>query len=111
MYGRLSMRNDWTFFVVTLVVTLAFSPQLHAQKTPPTRKLEVTTPVSPRDLSGLWTIRRGMNGGTWGKVGPEMTPWAEAKFKTAKPGSMGDYPLAQTNDKKHTKKTSTFVSL
>ena len=38
-----------------------------------------------------------------------MTPWAQAKFKTAKPGSQGYYPLEQTNDTNLTKCLPTGV--
>jgi hypothetical protein len=44
--------------------------------------------AAPADLSGLWLIRPsgGANSGfAFTKENPPMTPWAEAKFKEAKP--------------------------
>ena len=41
---------------------------------------------------------RAYTGATFTKEGPEMTPWAQAKFKQAKNSNGGEYTLDTTND-------------
>jgi hypothetical protein len=53
-------------------------------------------PHDAHDLAGVWNVRGFAN--SYGKQGPEMTPWGEQQFKLAKSSNGGDYTLDQTND-------------
>jgi hypothetical protein len=60
-------------------------------------------PVPVRDLTGVWMLRnpdsiRSFAGATFTKEEPEITPWAQAKYKEAKPSNNGAYTLQTTND-------------
>jgi hypothetical protein len=62
-----------------------------------------TPPAPPRDLTGVWMLRnpapmRSFAGATFTKEEPEMTPWAQAKYKEAKASNNGTYTLQTTND-------------
>lgn len=60
-------------------------------------------PAPKRELGGPWMLRateenRSYYLFTFSKEGPEMTPWALAKFKEAKASNTGAYSLDTTND-------------
>jgi hypothetical protein len=60
-------------------------------------------PAPSHDLTGVWMLRnpapmRSFAGATFTKEEPEMTPWAQAKYKEAKPSNGGKYTLDTTND-------------
>jgi hypothetical protein len=62
-----------------------------------------TPPAPPHDLTGVWMLRnpapmRSFAGATFTKEEPEMTPWAQAKYKEAKASNNGTYTLQTTND-------------
>jgi len=74
---------------------------LHAQIPAAPTKPSAAAPV--HDVSGVWMMRnppdiRVYSGATFTKDGPEMTPWAQAKFKEAKNSNGGEYTLQTTND-------------
>jgi hypothetical protein len=60
--------------------TLAIFAQAHNSS----EVLRARVAVSPRDLSGVWMERQ--NAITFSDQEPPLMPWAQAKFKTAKPG-------------------------
>jgi hypothetical protein len=66
--------------------------------------LPAQTPPAPlHDLTGVWMLRnpqsmRSFAGATFTKEEPELTPWAQAKYKEAKPSNNGSYTLQTTND-------------
>jgi hypothetical protein len=71
------------------------------------RLLSAQAPLAPpaptHDLSGVWMLRnpqsiRSFAGATFTKEEPEMTPWAQAKYKEAKASNNGTYTLQTTND-------------
>lgn len=76
-----------TIFIFSLV----FSSIAHAQNA---RRLAPDSlknaPFDPHDLSGVWwgVLARGANFGLGGTI-PPMTPWAEERYKAAKPGLGG----------------------
>jgi hypothetical protein len=60
-------------------------------------------PAPAHDLTGVWMLRnppsmRAFAGATYTKEEPEMTPWAQAKYKQAKPSNNGAFTLETTND-------------
>lgn len=62
-----------------------------------------TPPAPPHDLTGVWMLRnpasmRSFAGATFTKDEPELTPWAQARYKEAKPSNNGAYTLQTTND-------------
>jgi hypothetical protein len=62
-----------------------------------------SAPVPKRDLTGIWMARNPANmrayaGATFTKEEPELTPWAQAKYKEAKNSNNGIYTLDTTND-------------
>jgi hypothetical protein len=68
-------------------------------QTPPA----ASAPAPKRDLTGIWMARnppamRAYAGATFTKEEPELTPWAQAKYKEAKNSNNGIYTLDTTND-------------
>jgi hypothetical protein len=62
-----------------------------------------TAPAPVHDLNGVWMLRnpdsmRSFAGATFTKEEPELTPWAQTKYKEAKASNGGVYTLATTND-------------
>jgi len=62
-----------------------------------------TPPAPTHDLTGVWMLRnpdsmRSFAGATFTKEEPELTPWAQAKYKDAKASNNGKYTLQTTND-------------
>jgi hypothetical protein len=62
-----------------------------------------SAPAPKRDISGIWMARnpaamRAYAGATFTKEEPELTPWAQAKYKEAKNSNNGIYTLDTTND-------------
>jgi hypothetical protein len=60
-------------------------------------------PAPSHDLTGVWMLRnpvsmRSFAGATFTQDEPELTPWAQAKYKEAKPSNGGKYTLDMTND-------------
>jgi len=60
-------------------------------------------PAPTHDLTGVWMLRnpasmRAYAGATFTKEEPELTPWAQAKYKEAKASNNGTYTLETTND-------------
>ena len=60
-------------------------------------------PAPAHELGGPWMLRatpenRSFYLFTYSKDGPEMTAWAQEKFKLAKPSNTGAYSLQTTND-------------
>ena len=60
-------------------------------------------PAPKRELGGPWMLRatpenRSYYLFTFSKDGPEMTPWAQERFKQAKASNTGAYGLDTTND-------------
>jgi hypothetical protein len=65
------------------------SAQMPAQQ-PPASRTNAPAPADSHDLSGMWEFFIGIPGqgiyATPSKDHPPMTPWAQAKYDTAKPG-------------------------
>jgi hypothetical protein len=62
-----------------------------------------TPPAPSHDLTGVWMLRnpqtmRSFSGATFTKEEPELTPWAQARYKEAKPSNNGKFTLQTTND-------------
>src|SRR6266705_3451131 len=60
-------------------------------------------PAPARDLTGVWMVRnpapmRSYAGATFTKEEPEMTAWAQGKYKEAKASNNGTFTLETTND-------------
>lgn len=82
--------------LMTVVFALAIGA--FAQQPASTAQRKTETAASARDLSGVW-FARGLSADIFAKDDAAMTPWAEEKYKEAKP-SFGPRSvlLAQTND-------------
>jgi hypothetical protein len=95
-----------------LIAVLSFSSAVCAQTTAQpadqrngnaAAKVEAA-PAPVHDLTGVWMMRnppgsqRGFTNFTFTKDPPELTPWAEAKFKEAKASNGGEFTLKTTND-------------
>jgi hypothetical protein len=89
--------------IAALAALLGVSLALYAQAAgPPTKGKDEKATTA--DLTGVWSQNqpastRAYNNFTFFKDEPPMTPWAEAKYKTAKP-SFGphSFPISETND-------------
>lgn len=87
------MRRDSISSIPALAVGVILAPLLCAQ-----------TPTAPtHDPTGVWMLRnpqsmRSFAGATFTKEEPELTPWAQAKYKDAKASNNGKYTLQTTND-------------
>src|SRR5260370_14958604 len=93
-----------------MVAVLSFSGILYAQTAaPPTDQRSEpakseSAPAPVHDLTGVWMMRnppgsqRGFTNYTFTKDPPDLTPWAEAKFKEAKASNGGQFTLKTTND-------------
>jgi hypothetical protein len=84
--------------LIPAVAVSIFASLLCAQ-TPPA----ASAPAPKRDLTGIWMGRnpqamRAYAGATFTKEEPELTPWAQAKYKEAKNSNNGIYTLDTTND-------------
>ena len=60
-------------------------------------------PAPARDLTGVWMVRNppsmsAFAGASFTKEGPELTAWAQAKYKEAKSSNGGQFTLDTTND-------------
>lgn len=83
------MRRYWMCaFLVVPILLAAFSIAL-AQKGGPSGSTEGQK-AAPADLSGFWLVRPAASATAYSsyaftKENPPMTPWAEEKFKAAKP--------------------------
>jgi len=82
---------------------LALAPAMWGQRAaaePPSKPGE---PAPARQLGGPWMLRatdanRAFYLFTFSKEGPEMTPWAQERFRQAKASNTGAYTLDTTND-------------
>lgn len=80
-----------------VLVLFAISSLLYAQSAGQRRLVKNPAAVSSADLSGVWTQYPRISGSSgfadfsFGKDEPPMTPWAEAKYKAAKPVHVGGY--------------------
>src|SRR5713226_3474369 len=104
------MRSGLSNSMLGMVGVLSVSSALYAQTAAPStdqRKGAATgesTPAPVHDLTGVWMMRnppgsnRGFTNFTFTKDPPELTPWAEAKYKDAKASNGGQYTLKTTND-------------
>ena len=104
------MRTGLSNSMLGMVAVLSFSNALCAQSVTQapdqhnvTPKAE-TAPAPVHDLTGVWMMRnppgsqRGFTNYTFTKDPPELTPWAEAKYKEAKASNGGQFTLKTTND-------------
>lgn len=106
------MLSSRIVFIFSPAVVLAFAGVLGAQTAPasgataPAAANADKAPSAPapvHDITGVWMIRnpqpmRSYSGATFTKEPPDMTPWAIAKTKEARPSNNGEYRLDQTND-------------
>lgn len=88
-----------TKLVVMPFAAFAFAAAIHAQDAPKVP----SAPAPRRDLAGVWMLRnppaiRAYSGATFTKEEPELTPWAQAKYKEARNSNGGQYTLDTTND-------------
>jgi hypothetical protein len=99
------MRNRLTVLALAVVAMFVCSDGLLGQTASPQR----TANTPAQDIAGVWRhsrrppdkTRKYTLGEIVGSIGviPPMTPWAMAKFKTAKPnGGANGFSLAETND-------------
>ena len=100
------MRKQCVFAILALGLfssTLFAQGQPGAQANPPQQNRGPAPPVpgpphDAHDLSGLWNMRRGYGGNSWGRPQPELTALGQQKNKEAKASNGGEYTLQQTND-------------
>jgi hypothetical protein len=80
------VRKYLTGWTIALVATLFFSGMILAQgeKTSSRPASKAALPGGPPDLSGIWMGHQDVV--VFSSKEPPMQPWAEAKFKNAKPG-------------------------
>lgn len=103
---RTSLRSSF----LGIAAVCALSTALYAQGSGPSAdktnsppKTE-SAPAPVHDLTGVWMMRnppgsqRGFTNYTFTKDPPELTPWAEAKYKEAKASNGGQFTLKTTND-------------
>ena len=104
------MRRGLSYSTVAVIAALSFSNSLCAQS--PAQPADQhagaanadSAPAPAHDVTGVWMMRnppgsqRGFTNYTFTKDPPELTPWAEAKYKEAKPSNGGEYTLKTTND-------------
>jgi len=84
------MRNRLTGSIFSLVAVLAFYLILRAQTAGQTGMAKAQNVAPQTDLSGVWVLHTPASPGEYSnfafsKEEPPMTPWAEAKYKAAKP--------------------------
>ena len=103
------MRPRIFSLILAVAATLASSPKMPAQ-TPQADVTKSQTTAAPADLTGVWRrSRRAPDNARKYTIyeltfmisseKPPMTPWAEAKFKAAKPNvGPNAVSLAETND-------------
>src|SRR5262252_8494447 len=96
LHWRLSMhcKTKLVLMPLLIVVFASAADAQQATKSPPAPK---------RDLTGVWIIRnpasmRAYAGATFTQEEPELTPWAQAKYKEARNSNNGQYTLETTND-------------
>ena len=89
------MRNILMPLIVALALLVAFLPGTHAQAEKQSKATN-SKPFDPHDLSGVWG---GQSTDNMTKDEPPMTPWAVAKYKSAKT-NWSDPPVlgAEDND-------------
>jgi len=80
---------------LTVAVLCVFTGPHFAQTPPNGRTSKTPAGFSPRDLSGVWMERQ--NTLTFSPEEPPFMPWAEEKYKRAKPG-YGPHATADSED-------------
>jgi len=98
------MRLRWVLSIAACMAALGVSLVLLAQTTGQPAQQKEERSGSRADLTGVWSQHppastREYDNFTFFKDEPPMTPWAEAKYKVAKP-SFGphSFPISETND-------------
>jgi hypothetical protein len=101
------MRNLQLGILLAFAMLSVCSAPASGQSKNPTESSTAPSSFDPHDLSGVWfddhprfiTVQQRYWAYTFTLDAPPMTPWAAAKFKTAKP-SFGPnaHPLAESND-------------
>jgi len=86
------MRNRLTILLLAGIAMLAASFDLRAQMAKPAEAAAKSAPAPVHDLSGVWNMhsspaQRKYINSTYTQEGPEMTPWAKAKYDDAKPSN------------------------
>ncbi len=90
--------------VLALVAVFTLAIYSRAQTAPQGAAKAAPAPVSPHDLSGVWTMHmpasaRSYIGDTYTKEEPAMTPWGEAQYQATKPSNgPRTHTLDQTDD-------------
>ena len=103
---RIGLSNSMLGLFAALFLTGFLYAQTPAQPAnPPNAPAKAASAPAPaHDLTGVWMMRnppgsnRGFTNYTFTKDPPELTPWAEAKFKEAKASNGGQFTLKTTND-------------
>jgi hypothetical protein len=99
------MGNTFRCLALSGIAVFAFCSGLRvqaAQQAGTAKKAEAPAPY--HDLSGVWNMhstpaQRKYIGSTYTKEGPDMTPWAKAKYEAAKPSNgPRSNPLSVTDD-------------
>ena len=90
------MRNhSLRFSVVVWTVVLPLAPFMLTGASSDLGEPERSSVSSTRDLSGIWS--GDQNADTFSAIDPPLTPWAEAKFRSVKPG-YGPHASALSDD-------------
>ena len=82
------MRHRSVIFIVSLIAALTLLPATLAQRS----EVEATakSPTAPHDISGTWMFYQGARDqgvyATPSRDVPPMTPWAQARYDSARPG-------------------------
>ena len=113
---EVKVRSGLSNSMLGMVAVLSFSSAMCAQtgaqpagqsaaQAPAQANMAAKAESAPaHDLTGVWMMRnppgsnRGFTNYTFTKDLPELTPWAEAKYKDAKASNGGQYTLKTTND-------------
>ena len=86
---RSGPRSLLIYLFTTLAPAISLSPVARLQAAPQQAPAKAaSTPAPKRDLSGVWQYQGsgGADSMVPDKDMPPMTPWAKARFDTAKPG-------------------------
>jgi len=104
------VRKRFNISILAMVAALSLAGTLYSQTPVPpadpskTEPKPESGPAPSHDLTGVWMMRnppgsqRGFTNYTFTKDPPELTPWAEAKYKEAKASNGGQFTLKTTND-------------
>jgi hypothetical protein len=89
------VRDRVAIFIFIAWTILACSPFAMTQTARQPKTAAIRSAVPAPDLTGVWSGNK--NAVTFGSQDPPLQPWAEAKFKTAKPG-YGPHASALSDD-------------